>query len=118
MFDDIDDSYWVCEKLISDIIDEHAPIKNRNIRHNNVPYMNGELRRAINVQNMLRRKYFNHKSNVNWEGYRKQCNLVVKLRKKSLNQYTKDKCTGQAGSKEFWKTIKPLMSDKTKNYDC
>ena len=118
IFQDVDDSYWVCEKLITDIIDEHAPVKTRFIRHNNVPYMNGELRRAINVRNMLRRKYFDVRNNVNWERYRKQRNLIVKLRKKSFNQYTKDKCTGQAGSKTFRKTVKPLMSDKMKNNDA
>ena len=92
-----------------------APVKTRTVKYHNVPYMNGELRRAINVRNMLRRKYYKLKSLANWERYRKQRNLVVKLRKKSLNQYTKDKCIGQAGTQQFWKTVKPLISDKCKN---
>lgn len=118
IFDDVDDSYWVCERLITSIIDEHAPVKTRTVRHKNVPYMNGELRKAINVRNMLKRKYYKQRNNVNWDRYRKYRNLVVKLRKKSLNQYTKEKCMGQAGSKDFWKTVKPLISDKYKNNEC
>ena len=29
-FDDVDDIYWAHEGMLSDVIDEHAPIKERN----------------------------------------------------------------------------------------
>ena len=118
IFDDVDDSYWACERLITSIIDEHAPVKTRIIRHNNVPYMNGGLRKAMNIRNMMRRKYYKQRNNENWERHRQQRNHVVKFRKRSLNQYTREKCVGQSGTKEFWKVVKPLMSDKTRNNDC
>jgi hypothetical protein len=56
IFDDINDSYWMWDKLTMEIVDEHAPLKIKTVRGNRVPYMNGELRRAINVKNMLKRK--------------------------------------------------------------
>ena len=39
------------------VVNEHAPIKSRTVKSHRDPYMNGELRRAINIKNMLRRKY-------------------------------------------------------------
>ena len=58
---------------------------------------------------MLRRKH--ERDKVNWEKYRKYRNYTVKLRKTSIRKYI-EICTVNAGSPEFWKTIKPLISDK------
>ena len=41
-----------------------------------------ELRRAINVRNMFKRKYDKCKSTGHWQQYRNQRNLVTKLRRK------------------------------------
>ena len=74
-----------------------------------VPYMNGELRHAINVKNMLKRKYDKVNNKKNWDKYRLQRNLVTKLRKNSINIYLQNKF---GNSKEFWDTVKPLISRK------
>ena len=118
IFDSVDDAYWFCEHLLLDVINQHAPIKTRTTKQKSVRYMNGELRKAINVRDAFKRRYYKCKNQANWERYRYQRNLVVKLRRKSLNRYTKEKCTGQAGTKSFWKTVKPLISDKTISNDC
>ena len=78
--------------LLQEIVNEHAPIKQKTIKGNHLPYMNGELRRAINVKRMLKRKFTKCNSNMNWDKYRKQRNLVTKLLKKSLQQYMQKKC--------------------------
>ncbi len=115
IFDSVDDSYWFCSKLLKDVIDEHAPIKKRIIKHNQVPYMNSNLRKAINVRNAFKRKYDKHKLSQNWERYRKQRNLVTQLRRNSLMEYMKKKCKqNDRNGYEFWQTIKPVISDKSK----
>ncbi len=70
IFDGIDDSYWYCESLLKGIIDEHAPLKCKIVRHNQVPYMNSQLRRAINYMNKLTRRFEKYKNSSNWELYR------------------------------------------------
>ena len=50
--DDIDDSYWLWYELTMQIVNSHASIKSKTIKGKRVPYMNGELRKAINVRNM------------------------------------------------------------------
>ena len=72
--------------VVQEIVNEHAPIKQRTIKGNHIPYMNGELRRAINVKRMLKRKFTKCNSNMNWDKYRKQRNIVTTLVKKSLQQ--------------------------------
>ena len=71
--------------------------------------MNSELRKARNVKAMLRRKYNRYPNSTNWEVYRKQRNLVTKLRKRSINKYFEMNCNKSNSSGQFWKIIKPFM---------
>ena len=77
VFDDPDDCYWAWNKLTMEVIDEHAPLKTKRVKGFRVPYMNGKLRRAINVRNMLKRKHEKTKSKENWYKYVNQRNLVT-----------------------------------------
>lgn len=114
IFDTVDDSYWLCSELLRQIIDQHAPIKTRVVKVDQLPYMNSELRKAINVKNMLRRKWDKCKTQLNWDKYRKQRNLVTRKRKQSVQKYVTEKCVTSNGQ-DFWKTVKPLMSNKCKS---
>ena len=117
VFDEIDDSYWLCNQMIMEIVDKHAPIKSKTMKGFHVPYMNGELRRAINVKHMLKRKYDKCNSTENWQKYRKQRNIVTKLRKKSMKTYMQNKCNEATTSGGFWEAVKPLISNKCINKD-
>ena len=111
IFDSADDSYWFCNKLLTNVINEHAPLK---VTSSQVPYMNDALRKAINVRNMFKRQYYHYKSNNYWRKYKQQRNYVNSLRRKSLQNYIYLKCKQPNGvnSKTFWSTIKPVISDK------
>ena len=57
IFDDIDDVYWMHDKLFMSVLDKHAPVKTRTV-NTQVPYTNSTLRKAINketcgVENIL-----------------------------------------------------------------
>jgi len=43
-------------------MNEYASVKRKTIKDARVPYINGELRRAIHVRNMLKHKYDKCKS--------------------------------------------------------
>lgn len=117
VFDDVDDCYWFCEKLITDLINIHAPLKSRKVKSNDVPYMNDELRKATNVKNMFKRKFDKCKSTENWNRYRMHRNIVNSLRKKCLKQHVEEKCKRHNidNGRDFWQTVKPLISDKGNN---
>ena len=112
VFDDVEDIYWAHERLLADVIDEHAPIKEHVFKVKRPAFMNGELRRAIYKKRMCFNKYQKHKTPQNWELYRKQRNLVTKLKKISMRHYFYERCAGGPKSKDFWPTIKPFLSKR------
>ena len=111
VFDDVDDIAWAQQHLLSSVINIHAPLKHRFLRTNQVPYMNGQLRKAIHQRNMWRNKHFKDKRNsFAREKYVHHRNNVVKLTKSSVKTYFKNKCESCHGnSKQFCKTVKPFL---------
>ena len=49
-----------------------------------------------------------------WDKYRRQRNLVTKLKKKSMNNYFLERCTSGCKNSNFWSTMKPFFSKKKK----
>ena len=57
IFHELDDMVWFTSKLLSDIIDEYAPIKRKLVKQESVPYMKAQLRKAMYQRNMARNKF-------------------------------------------------------------
>ncbi len=54
-------------------------------------------------------------SDQNWDVYRLLRNQCVKLSKLALKNYFTEKCTSDSGpTKDFWQTVKPYFSKKSK----
>ena len=120
IFDDPDDQFWFYNKLLENVMDSHAPRKMRTIPPIQLPYMNGQLRKAINIKGMLKRKYDTFKTQNIKRTYRKHCNLVTKLKRQSMGWYLKKNCKkNNSGdnkqTKSFWSTVSPFMSDNGKH---
>ena len=50
---------------------------------------------------MLRSKFEKYKTNKTWEAHRNQRNLDTKLKRKFINTYFQERCTGGQKSKLF-----------------
>ena len=113
IFDEIDDIYWAWQKLYTDVINDHAPLKKVKVKGNQVPYMNKELRTGIRKRKHLWKKYKNSDAQEDYNKYKQQRNLTVKLRRKAIASYFRNK-TENANSRpgEFWKTFKPFLHTK------
>ena len=61
VFDDVDDIYWAHERMLTEVINEHAPIKERKLNAKKPAFMNGDSRRAIYKKHLLFNKYKNVK---------------------------------------------------------
>jgi hypothetical protein len=99
-------------EIFLDTANRHAPVKKKHVLQQPVPFMNKTLKQAIFKKRMLQNKYNFCKSSKNWENFRKQRNLVTKLRRKSINKYFIDRCTGGCKSSNFWPTVKPFLTIK------
>jgi hypothetical protein len=61
---------------------------------------------------MLRNTFYKNKTDINWELYKNQRNLVTKLRRHSIRTYFVNKTEGLSNAKQFWKIMKPFITDK------
>ena len=114
VFDDPDDAMWSYNTLLCSILDHHAPLKSKIARQKSLPCMNGELRKAINIKAMLRRKFDrNKRDDAAWERYRRQRNKVNRLKAQSIKKYFDARCSSTQNGREFWDTIRPFLSDST-----
>ena len=70
---------------------------------------------------MLRNKYFKRgRSSQSWELYRKFRNNETKLKAVSMNTYFYERCNSDSfrnNPRQYWRTIKPYMTDKCKTND-
>jgi hypothetical protein len=100
--------------LFEGTVNKHAPLKFKTIKKIAPPFMNGNLRKAIFKKCMLRNRFFKCRTDTNWNLYRDQRNKVTKLRRDSIRNYFQIKVQGINNSKDFWKIIRPFISDKSK----
>ena len=111
-------NYSSFETAFDRVLDEHAPIKKRNVRANDKPFMTRALRKAIMLRSRLRNKYNEDQTAENWNKFRKQRNSCVKLfRKEKRNYYNNLDISLVTDNKKFWKTVKPFFSEKSQSQD-
>ena len=88
-------------------------LKKKILRGNDAPFMNKELRKAIYTRSRLRNRYFKNPTKENETSYKKQRNKCVSLRRKSITQhFSKITSKGIMTNKQFWKTMKPFLTNK------
>ncbi len=116
IFTDESDKYWFKRELFSDVLNEHAPIKQRAIKDNFVPYMNSALRKEIYKRNMLRNIYKKDpRNNAKWERFRAQRNKVVSMRRDAIRGHFDNLSEKDDNKKSFWEAISPFLSEKSKS---
>ena len=112
VFDNVDEKFWCYNKLIMNVIDDHAPLKKKYLKKPNAPQMNGGLRKAIFKKRMAYNRYRKYRDTVSWENYRKARNAFVNLNRLSLRNYFQERCKGGTQSRSFWNTVRPFITDK------
>ena len=86
IYDDIDDIYEHWHHLFIGVVDQHLPLKRKDIRGDQPPWITPEIS-AISRRNILFKKFKRNKSADNWEQFKKQRNLVTTLKRKSMKSY-------------------------------
>ena len=112
VFDDVDDIYWAHEVLFTDILNVHAPVKEKYVKTKVCPFINTKLRKPSYKKAMLFNKYKKWRSTASWEAYRKQWNLTTNIKRNSVWTYFDERCAGGPKSKDFWPTVKPFLTNK------
>ena len=99
--------------LVINVLNSHAPMKEKHVRCNQSPFMNKEIRKAIMTRTRLLNIFRRNKSDLNRTAYKKQRNYCVNLLKNTKkNFYNNLNAAMITDNKQFWKTIKPNFTDK------
>ena len=92
---------------------KHAPLKIKYVRANDAPFMTKKLRKAIMKRSKLRNNFNKNKTLEANKAYKEQRNLCTSLLKKTKKEYYANLNPSViSDNKKFWKTIKPLFSEK------
>ena len=109
--------FKILKESVNITLDKHAPLKKRYVRANQSPFMNKKLGKEIMKRSRLRNKFLNAKSDIDRKAYYKQCNYVVSLlRNEKKNFYSSLDTKVVTDNRTFWKTVKPLLSEKVTKY--
>ena len=99
--------------LFMNIFNKHAPLKQKFVRANQVPYMNKELSIQVMIRSKLLNKYHKEKTYNSKVAYNKQRNVCTSLfRKAKRTYYSSLNINRITDNKKFWKTMKPFFSEK------
>ena len=97
----------------NEVIQRHASIKQQYVCANQAPFINKKINKEITKRSQLRNKFLNTKSNIDRNVYNKQHNLCLSLiRCEKKNFFNSISTHGITYNKTFWKTVKPLFTDK------
>ena len=95
------------------ILDQHAPVKEKMVRANEMPYMTKALRKSIMTRSRLENKYHTARTSESHRNFKKQNNFCNRLRYRERKRYYENLDENKVtDGREFWKTTKPFLSDK------
>ena len=106
-------NYDTFEVIIIRLLNQHAPLKEMFVRANNSPFMNKTLSKAVMTRSRLRNKFIRnpiHENKVNYTRYRNYCTGFFRKEKKLF--YNNQDTNLVTDNRKFWKTVKPLFSEK------
>ena len=105
--------FKILKESVNITLDKHAPLKKRNVRANQSPFINKKLSKEIMKRLRLSKKFLNTKSDIDRKAYNKQHNYVVSLlRNERNNFYSSVDTKVVTDNRTFCKTVKPLLSEK------
>ena len=104
---------------VIEILDRHAPLKQKYVRANDSPFMTKALRKEHMKRSNLRNKYLKDRTEENHSAFKLQRNKCVSLLKKAKKSYFGNlKSSEVCDNKKFWKTVKPLFNEQTVSTDA
>ena len=100
-----------CKFIVNNLLESHAPMKEKYIRRNQAFFMNKSVQKAIMVRTQLLNKFRKENSFINELAY--FCTKLIKKTKRNFyNNLNVKKITD---NKSFWKIVKPTFTEKTLN---
>ena len=102
----------IFKAVLNQAVRKHTPIKQQYVRANQAPFINKTMNKEIMKRSRLRNKFLSTKSDIDRKAYNKQRNLCVSLIRQEKKNFNNISTRDIIDNKTFWKTVKPLFTDK------
>ena len=100
--------------ICCEVLNKHAPQKQRYLRRNHKPFINAEISKVKMIRSRMRNRFLKHRSDENRRLFQKQRNKCVPLLGKVKKEYFSSLSVNKVkDNKSFWKIVKPFLSSKT-----
>ena len=111
---DLNENYLFLTNSFSKIVEKHVPLKKKTVRGNHAPFVSEGLRKAIYTRSRFRNRFLKNPDEINSKLYKQQRNKCVSIQRKSIQNYFSNiTSNGIITNKNFWKAIKPFLTNKT-----
>ena len=112
----VSDAVLTWNKLFTEVVDSHAPLKKRRVKGTTAPWMNNKIAEAMRDRNYHLRKAQKSNSTYHWGMYRKLRNFVNREIKSSKSNYYCNLIEESKGdSSMVWKAVIEASSRKSLN---
>ena len=110
----MNDKFFTFKKLITDILDTIAPFKSIRIKNNNLPWVDDEMRKALQERDKLHTYASDFpKSDPIWENFRACRNSCKSMLRRKMFAFYSDKTSSYfKSSKKFWAFYKSVVKTK------
>lgn len=101
------------------MVKECIPNRLVRVRPQDLPWINGNIRKQMRKRNRLYKRYKRNKTPDNYSAYKKLRNEVIKLLRQSKKDYINSLASklksANFASSEYWKTLKSFIKPVTNN---
>ena len=117
IFEDVNDTLYVWEKLYCAIVDNHFKTRKVKVRPKSHPWIDGKIRKQLNLRyKLLKIAQKTPKDSHEWKLYRRARNHCTKVLRTAEAKYWEDRFSGLSpSSKNFWNCINDYIGKTKKN---
>ena len=116
IFDDVDDAWSAFKDLFFNIVDKHAPVREKRVKSTPAAWINDDILNEMHQRDYLHEKAIQSKLETDWNLFKAARNRVSTRIKQAKRDYLDEAILSSQNSKETWKRIKEFLpTSKTRS---
>ncbi|KAM3960693.1 uncharacterized protein ACR2FA_005286 [Aphomia sociella] len=104
---DVDGKVEILNKLLTELYDIHAPLKEVRVKHLPAPWLNRDIRNMMLKRDKAKRRFKNFPTDINMQTYKKLRNRCSRMCRDSKRRHIHDSLSSQSPD-QMWKFLKTL----------
>ena len=116
IFDDTDDKIDYFNKIFTQTLNKHAPLRKLRVEKNGSPWVTSDIRDQMDIRRKLLRHFRLTRSENDWELYGRQRNKVTALLRNSKSNYFSNLITNKVHPSTLWRILKSTLPTPKPNW--